>query len=306
MSLGSLRTPHPYHQPGMMDRRESNGAQLMYGSSPNQQRLELDNNNMNKGIPNNNLSTSYGNQAFPLFNNNTSNFAQLSPTMTSPSNRSSMPSVRNSFSQSQPMRDYSLSTTSPSGQHRSYDNSGRNSLDMMAMQSDRSQFNSVHPHMMQDVEYSDARIKTEDDGYPYPSPKTQQSFSSSPNIGQLLNPIHPLNKSRGSPQGASNMLFQPVAMGNSSYSGYSSSVNTRGSFDEKLPDISNTSRNSSINSNENRDSYGGGDNAYDSYYDQKQPLNNPGVPMVRNGAPNASYDNNQAGSELGMEPLMLK
>ncbi|KAI8889740.1 hypothetical protein K501DRAFT_282097 [Backusella circina FSU 941] len=311
MSLGSLRTPHPYQQPTMLDRRESNGAQMMYGSSPNQQRLDVDNANMNKGIPNNNLSTSYGNQGFQLFNNNTSNFAQLSPTMTSTSNRSS---IRNSFSQAQQMRDYSLSTTgSPSGQHRPFENSGRNSLDMMTMQSDRSQFNSVHPHMMQDVEYSDDRIKTENDSYPYPSPKTQQSFSSSPNIGQLLNPIHPLNKSRGSPQGASNMLFQPVNMVNSSYPSYSSSVNNRGSFDEKLPDISNTSPNSSVNSNENRDNYGGGYNPYESYYDQKQqqqPLNNTHsvVPMIRNGAPNASYDNTQGatGSDLGMEPLMLK
>ncbi|KAI8875913.1 hypothetical protein K501DRAFT_59412 [Backusella circina FSU 941] len=331
MSLGSLRSSNQYQQ-SMLGRNGSNSSQLMYTSSVGQPKIDLDN-SMGKNMSSVNLSTDY--QNVPFYSNTTSGFAPLpSPSsMTSSPNTPMLSPVRHSFSQTQQPRHYSMPITSSGGssvQRYGY----RNSFDMMSIQNDRPQIGTVHPHMIPEVNvyYNEARIKSENNhDHESINQKQQQqqsqeqsSFSSSPNIGQLLNPVHPLNKNPNPLQTSSDntALFQSMGIPDnttSAYPNYSSmNNNNRPSFDGKLPSIPDDNM---LRSNTNTTGSGGGSGygGYDSFYNQRQqPLANTHsvsdsiVPMFRNGIvhPSSMYDDVQTYGndrpELGMEPLMLK
>jgi hypothetical protein len=304
----------------------------MYTSSVGQTKMNLDN-GMDKNMSSVNLSTDYGNQNLPFYSNTASGFAPLpSPSsMTSSPNTPMLSPVRHSFSQPHQARHYSMpvaSTGSSSIPRYGY----RNSFDMMSIQNDRPQIGPVHPHMIPEVNvyYNEARIKSENDhDHESINQKQQQQqqsqqqsgFTSSPNIGQLLNPVHPLNKNPNPLQTGSdnNTLFQSMGIPdntNSAYPNYSS-MNNRSSFEGKLPSIPDDGM---LRNSTNTTGGGGGSGygGYDSFYNQRQqPLANTHsvsdsiIPMFRNGIVHPSmYDEIQTYGndrpELGMEPLMLK
>jgi hypothetical protein len=313
--MGSLRTSNNYHLSAAGRPDMSNSQQMMYATSNLAQRMDMDDNNPNK-LSNSGMSAYYP----PMYNNNNNNTNGFAP-LPSPSSITSSPMlspVRQSFSHQQP-RHYSMSSSSTSSLPR-YVAANRNSFDMMASNSNPLDTNrSVHPHMMPDVNmYGNERlVKTEE---------TTQGFSSSPNIGQLLNPVHPLNsnavKQEPDSQG---QLFQ-FSNTTCNYSDYhptpttTTSSNRLSSFD-KLPSLND---NNNSNNNELMQQQPTSFNTYGGNYyiqrqqQQQQPLTNTHsisvtnniVPMFRNGMvlPQSSsmYDDAQNGPELGMEPLMLK
>jgi hypothetical protein len=344
--MGSLRTSNNYQTHGSLSaagRPDMNNAQqMMYTTSNLAQRMDMDDNNPNKLTSNNNnLSAYYGVQPISsLYNNNNTNTNGFAP-LPSPSSMTSSPNtpmlspVRQSFSQ-QP-RHYSMSSSSSSSLPR-YAAANRNSFDMMSTSNSNPLDNtnrSVHPHMMSEVNMygNDQRLKTEE---------STQGFSSSPNIGQLLNPVHPLNNSSAAKQepttniDSQGQLFQ-FSNTTCNYSDYSTnptpttttSSNSRLSSYDKLPSIPTLNDNdlmqqqqqqqsTTTNNNNNSFSTYGGNYYIQRQQQQQQPLTNTHstsvtnniIPMFRNGMvlPQSSsmYDDAQNGPELGMEPLMLK
>ncbi|CAO3622437.1 unnamed protein product [Mucor hiemalis] len=323
MSMGSLRSSNGYQSNGSLPRgrtdMNNNPQQLLYTTSSSlSQRMDMDDNSLNKLNSNGgNLSAYYGNPS--MYGNNSSNNSNNSnvfPPLPSPSSMTSSPNtpllspVRQTFSQ-QP-RHYSVSSSS-SGSIPRYGNRG--SFDMISTTGGPSQ-NSIHPHMIPENNIYEQRasIKSNNDNtaQQQQQQQQQQGFTSSPNIGQLLNPVHPLhtNVVKQEPTDANAQLFQPMGLSNttSNYPDYSS----------KLPSIPNSNNDLMQQQQQQQNTYGG--NYYiQRSHQQQQPLANTHsstivtnnvIPMFRNGIvhPQASsmYDDIQSGPELGMEPLMLK
>jgi hypothetical protein len=287
MSLGSLNRAPP---------QNNYANNLMYTTSSLSQRMDMDDDDTNK-LSNNNLSAYYGNHQQQYSNNG---FPPLpSPSsMTSSPNTPMLSPVRQSFSsssQAPPGRHYSMSST---GSIQRFNN--RNSFDM----------NSIHPHIIPEVTY-DQRVKQENNN------------NASPNIGQLLNPVHPHTKSTDSANHDTLFQSMDIPTNNSSTTGgYSEDYST-----SKLPSIPQQQQQQQQQQQRQASSdyatatYGG------NYYIQRpqqphQPLANTHsisaltsniVPtMFRNGMvlpPQSSMyndDSQTGGPELGMEPLMLK
>lgn len=176
------------------------------------------------------------NKATTSFYNNTNGFPPLpSPSsITSSPNTPMLSPVRQSFTQSN--RNYSISSTS-SGSMRY---TSRPSFDMSSLD------NRVHPHMI-----------------------PPEMNNTSPNIGQLLNPVHPLKQ------------------------------------EDNFYSYDNNDTNNTIQDNSKAHMYGG-NNYYIQKPQQQQQNTQPNViPMFRNNSM-SMYDDTQNGPELGMEPLMLK
>lgn len=276
----------------------------MYTTSSLSQRMDMDDDDTNK-MNNNNLSAYYNNQQQPQYSQN--GFPPLpspSSMTTSSPNTPMLSPVRQSFSSQPSGRHYSMSsTTSSSGptatmqQQRFSSQNNRNSFDI----------NSIHPHMVPEVTYDQRASRA----------ATENNNASPPNIGQLLNPVHPHVKSE-SHQSNDNVAQQQQQLFQSmDYGDYSTT---------KLPSIPQQQQQQQQQRNNDftAATYGG------NYYIQRpqqqhQPLANTHsisvvtnniVPMFRNGMihpttqPSSLYDDSQTttatGGELGMEPLMLK
>lgn len=273
MSMGSLRTANNYQTHGSLSAAgrpdmTNSSQQMMYSASSLSQRMDINNSNKltttaTTAASNSNLSAYYGNQ--PMYNNSNNNNGF--PPLPSPSSMTSSPNtpmlspVRQSFSSQQQSRHYSMSSSS-SGSIPRY-NTGRNSFDMMSshltttadMNNGSRPSSSVHPHMIPEVNLYDQRLK--DNNSINLNDTASQGFSSSPNIGQLLNPVHPLNTNsvKSESMDSNTQFFQSMGISNTTstnYSDYSttgnnaptstnSSNNSRpSSFDEsRLPSISN-------------------------------------------------------------------
>ncbi|KAI8985904.1 Gti1/Pac2 family-domain-containing protein [Pilobolus umbonatus] len=190
MSLGSL---HPlngnFPNPGSNShsRPDVGLTQMIYNSSLGPQRIDMNGNNSNSAKLTNNLSAYYGNGQSFIYNTGCQPLPSPS-SMTSSPNTPMLSPVRHSFPQQN--RSYPITTPANSSGLLQRLN-GRNSYDMMTMQPDRSQSQSIHPHMIPDTNMynSNERVKIEN----IQDPHENQGFSSSPNIGQLLNPVNPLN-----------------------------------------------------------------------------------------------------------------
>ncbi|KAI8380596.1 Gti1/Pac2 family-domain-containing protein [Choanephora cucurbitarum] len=367
MSMGSLRNSNSYqthNNLSTMGRPEMNTNQqnLMYSATSSfPQRVEADD-NPNK-LPNNNFAY-YGNQAMPSIyngsnsnNNNGSNNNSNSsnntnsnnngtsnngfPPLPSPSSMTSSPNtpmlspVRQSFCQTRP---YPMSSTSSSSLPRF--NTHRDSFDMASSNIEGRPSHSVHPHMVSEVNIygGDHRMKADN------IEMGDSANTSSPHIGQLLNPVHPLSanvvKATSEDNASSQQLFQTMGMANAAptYPSYSAdnvpatstSTHNRLSFDSsKLPSIPSETdslhhepttqpplQSQPQQQDPSFNTYGG------NYYFQRQqihhPLNNTHSstststvhPMFRNGIvyPQLSSmnDESQISSESGTEPLMLK
>ncbi|KAL9558534.1 hypothetical protein MBANPS3_000870 [Mucor bainieri] len=356
MSMGSLRTVNNYQTHGSLSAAgrpdmSNSSQQMMYSASSLSQRMDMDNSDskLTSTTPtnNNNLSAYYGAQQpmssmYNGSNNNNTGFPPLpSPSsMTSSPNTPMLSPVRQSFpsQQQQQPRHYSMSSSS-SGSMPRY-SAGRNSFDMMSSHltttadiSSRPP-TSVHPHMIPEVNMYDQRLK-ESNGMNLNDTASQPGFSSSPHIGQLLNPVHPLNTNgtvKSEPMDSNTQFFQSMGISNgpsTNYPDYSnsnaptsanSSNNSRPpSFDEsRLPSISNSDMQQE-QTQQSSNFYGGNYYYQRPQQQQQQPLTNTHtslsssedvVPMFRNGMtlpPSSSmYDDTQTGPEFGMEPLMLK
>ncbi|KAG1097665.1 hypothetical protein G6F42_018139 [Rhizopus arrhizus] len=350
MSMGSLRTANNYQTHGSLSAAGrpdmTNGSQqMMYSASSLSQRMDMDNSDNKLTSANNNLSAYYGNQQPMSSIYNSSNSGNNGfPPLPSPSSMTSSPNtpmlspVRQSFSSQQQQRQYSMSSSS-SGSMPRY-NAGRNSFDMMSSHlTTTADINnrppsSVHPHMIPEVNIYDQRLK-DNNSMNLNDTTSQPGFSSSPNIGQLLNPVHPLNTNgsvKSEAMDSSTQFFQSMGISNTTSANYpdysnnnastsanSSSNNSRPpSFDEsRLPSISNNDMQQE-QTQQTSNFYGGNYYYQRPQQQQQQPLTNTHtslpsadvVPMFRNGMtlpPSSSmYDDTQAGPELGMEPLMLK
>lgn len=337
MSMGSLRSSNQYPP--------NNSQQLMYTNSTFTNRL--DNKiayNSNTTATTSNLSAYYGNQPMPMYNNNNNNNTNNGfPPLPSPSSMTSAPNtpmlspVRQSFPQQPQNRHYSISSTSSNSMRY---NNNRASFEIDAIENSNNNSNnsnyrmqsSVHPHMIPEVNIynNDSRLKTEisttnnnntnnnnnnTTTAATTSTSTAAEFSPSPNIGQLLNPVHPLNtqqikQEQQSQQQPQQQQQQQFFMNNNSYQEYnnSSSSSRPSSFDgTKLPSVQENETNA------NNNIYGG------NYYvqrtqQQQQPLTNTHSisvnhvnPMYQNGItfpqPSAKYEDN---TEPVMEPFMMK
>ncbi|KAI8358511.1 Gti1/Pac2 family-domain-containing protein [Blakeslea trispora] len=262
MSMGSLRNSNSYQAHAnlsTMVRPEMNPNQqnLMYSSSFSQ-RIDVDDNS-SKLSGNNNFAY-YSSQAMPsIYSNGNSNHNTNTssnntnsngfPPLPSPSSMTSSPNtpilspVRQSFCQPRP---YPVPSNSSNSLPRF--NTHRDSFDMASSNLEGRAAHSVHPHMMSEVNIygNDHRMKPEN------IEMTDSANSSSSHIGQLLNPVHPLNasvvKATGEDNASPQQLFQTIGMANAapSYPNYpASNVSTtntsthhRPSFDgSKLPSI---------------------------------------------------------------------
>ncbi|KAI9478858.1 MAG: Gti1/Pac2 family-domain-containing protein [Benjaminiella poitrasii] len=338
-------------------------------NNPNKYTTTTNNNNLSAYYGSQTMSTLYNNSpttantttttttTTTTNNNNNNNNNNGFPPLPSPSSMTSSPNtpmlspVRQSFSQQS--RHYSMSSSS-SGSIPRY---GRNSFDMMSTNTatggDNRTHPSIHPHMIPEVNIygnNDDRIKLESHGgssnsYNILNDSTTttnaagQGFSSSPNIGQLLNPVHPLNTTAvkhetNDTNAAQQQFFQTMTMNNNNnhsnnnstaaYSDYST-TNGSTSHSNKLTS-DNGSHHDLLQQQQQQQQnnfYGG--NYYfqrqQQHHHQQQPLTNThsattttsssiAASMFRNGMtlPHSSstYDDTQNGPELGMEPLMLK
>ncbi|KAI8642486.1 hypothetical protein BD408DRAFT_178285 [Parasitella parasitica] len=347
MSMGSLRTTNNYQTNGSLSAAGrpdmTNASQhMLYSTSSLSQRMDIDNSNKLTAAPtnNNNLSAYYANQQHisSLYNGSNSNINGFPP-LPSPSSMTSSPNtpmlspVRQTFSsQQQQSRHYSMSSSSTGSLPRY--NAGRNSFDMIssplttATDTSNNRPSSVHPHMIPETNLYDQRLK--DSNNMTMNDATTQGFSSSPNIGQLLNPVHPLNTNGGIKSGtmdSNTQFFQSMSISNATSTDYSeySSNNTltpanstnnskSSTFDgSRLASLSDSDLQQQQSSN---NFYGG--NYYYQRPQQQQPLTNTHAPlsneditpMFRNGTtlpPSSSmYNDKQNGPELGTELLILK
>ncbi|CEP08387.1 hypothetical protein [Parasitella parasitica] len=350
MSMGSLRTVNNYQTNSSLSvagRPDMTYAsqQILYSDSSVSQRVNMDNSNKLTPTPvnSNNLSAYYGNQQSTissLYNCNNSNINGF-PLLPSPSSMTSSPNTpllspaRQSFSsqQQQQSRQYSISSSSPGSISRY--NAGRNSFDMMSSQltantdmGNSRLSSSVHPHMIPENNVYDQRFK--DSNSMTIRDATTQGFSSSPNIGQLLNPIHPLNANGGiksETMDSNTQFFQSMSISNTGtadYSAYSSNTTptpANSTNSNKSPTFDG-SRLASLSDGDMQEQQPSSNFHGGSYYyrrpHQQQPLTNTHAPllnediapMFRNGTTlppfPSMYNDKQNGPELGMELVMLK
>lgn len=322
MSMGSLRSSNyaPNANTARTEINNNQSSQIMYTNSTFPQRMDPKLTYNNTPTNTNNLSAYYGNQSMPMYNStNNNNTNNGFPPLPSPSSMTSAPNtpmlspVRQSFPQQPQNRHYSISSTSSNSMRY---NNNRASFDIDAIDNNNTNNtyrmqNSVHPHMVPEVNIynNDTRIKTENNTTTPTTTTTNNAtdFSPSPNIGQLLNPVHPLNT-----QIKQEQQQQQFFMNNNNYADFNnnnstSSQNSRpNSFDgSKLPSVQENETN-----NNNNNFYGG------TYYVQRsqQPLTNTHSisvnhvnPMYQNGItfPQSStkYED---GTGPVMEPFMLK
>ncbi|KAI8365199.1 Gti1/Pac2 family-domain-containing protein [Radiomyces spectabilis] len=343
MSVGSLRG-EPIQPTGFIG-RDMGSSQMMYNSP--YQRMDLEQKHSPTLGP-------YGNPSIPM-----SMYGGGYPPIPSPNSMSSSPGtpilspVRPSFQHQRNYSTSSASSTSLSSSMSRLDTGTRHgSYDMLPSYqpsaSERSHpapyssssMGQVHPHMISETDYYSHNERQDAHHHsplslPNPQQPSPQRYASNPNIGQLLNPVHPLHSNNASAELPSphpnQALLQSMAMTNTATSPYHHSYSSANrDYNPKMmgpnecavadpaahrPEESH--RGSMEGSG--HDNGGGGGIGYDTYahyHQRQQQLTNTHtgminqVPMYRNGImdPMAQYDDAQEllDADFGKGPLMLK
>ncbi|KAG0194213.1 hypothetical protein DFQ28_000932 [Apophysomyces sp. BC1034] len=328
MSLGSLRSPtDPFHN-----------SNMMYAQ---QQRMEMDQK------PYNQVPVSMYNAAYPAMPSPTGIASSPGTPMLSP--------VRPSF---QHQRHYSTSSVSSSSLPSPLSRIDSRNCDILLPQ-DRApsqQYHHqqqqqhhqqqhhhhqqqqhhhhpsmVHPHIVPDAFHSGHRLPIDSRCAEESHEQQQQRFATNPNIGQLLNPVHPLH-SHESPSASSSssssshpnqaLLHSMTLSNQTSYSDYtasmanvtstssSSSSGLLPTFDNKPPNCDLARETTCAGDSGGGGGGGGGGSSYH-YHRQPQPLSNTqSVSLYQTGLSMSSSvlhdEDHQSGENLAFEPLMPK
>ncbi|CEG83577.1 hypothetical protein RMATCC62417_17476 [Rhizopus microsporus] len=356
MSLGSLHNTNSSSSNNMLGTPGNPSTpSLLYTPSlaTNAAAGRMNVNNSNNKLPNNALPSSY--YTNPLYSN-TAGFSPLpspssitSSPMLSPvhqsfphprhysiSSASSGPiqrfAARNSFDLMSGIQTDRQQQPSPSQQQQQQQHHPHptSQQQQQQQQPSSSQQQSIHPHMLPDMFLSgDTHIKAENDtsvntgseAVGISTPATGASgFSSSPNIGQLLNPIHPLNTTikQNDPSMTNAQLFQSMNISSPSKYQDFSLPSTTAATPSGTPHFDSFSNNNNNHyyeqqqqQQQQQQTVTDSDHHYHHHQEQQDThSSNNLVPLFRNGMvlPNANsssmYD--ESASDLGIEPLMLK